>query len=196
MSQYKVCKACRYSKSLTEFSPDKRAKDGCQTQCKACKREFVKLARRADPEKNRAYNRAWHRANPDKAKAKKQKYYEKYGQKARDYVKKYRQENPDKVAAALSRWRRNNPETVQKYQLQRRALLKSAKTFDISAKEIWRLYNGSCIYCGEPSQTIEHIVPLSRNGSHGIGNLAPCCSRCNNSKNNKFITEWKKVRGW
>lgn len=54
-------------------------------------------------------------------------------------------------------------------------------------------YGGFCAYCQEvPWQHIEHVVPLSRGGLHSIGNVLPACARCNCSKGNKLIVEWKR----
>jgi 5-methylcytosine-specific restriction endonuclease McrA len=37
----------------------------------------------------------------------------------------------------------------------------------------------------------DHVYPLSRGGSHGIGNVLPVCRPCNLSKGAKFLIEWK-----
>ena len=39
-----------------------------------------------------------------------------------------------------------------------------------------------CHYCGKPSETIDHLTPLSRGGSSLMGNEVPCCYRCNQTK--------------
>lgn len=43
-------------------------------------------------------------------------------------------------------------------------------------------YGGRCAYCGDPWQHIEHVVPVSRGGVHGLRNLVPACARCNLTK--------------
>lgn len=44
--------------SLNNFTKDKKAKDGLQSQCNACRNEAKKLARLNDPEKYKAIDRA------------------------------------------------------------------------------------------------------------------------------------------
>lgn len=39
-----------------------------------------------------------------------------------------------------------------------------------------------CVYCHDIAPTLDHIVPLARNGSNHWTNLAPACGRCNNLK--------------
>ena len=62
-----------------------------------------------------------------------------------------------------------------------------------TTKDIARLGKQPCIYCGTIEDlSIEHVVPIHRGGTHGIGNLASACKTCNSSKNKRFITEWRK----
>lgn len=51
-----------------------------------------------------------------------------------------------------------------------------------------------CAYCDTQSTALQmdHVVPLSRGGSHAIGNVVPACPPCNLSKNAKFLVEWKR----
>jgi len=67
---------------------------------------------------------------------------------------------------------------------------------DLKAKYLY-----CCLSCGmkEPftGQRVEHltedhIVPLSRGGSHNIDNIQPLCFRCNNSKRTKS-TDFRKA---
>lgn len=46
-----------------------------------------------------------------------------------------------------------------------------------------------CCFCGSDKDlTIDHILPLSRNGSNDIKNLQILCRSCNSRKSNKIIT--------
>ena len=52
-----------------------------------------------------------------------------------------------------------------------------------------------CVYCGDSMSEWDHLNPLVRNKeSTGyiteIGNLVPCCGKCNQSKGNKNWKEW------
>lgn len=96
--------------------------------------------------------------------------------------------------AVNSAWPLNNPEKASEQRQRRRALQKSCETKLVTHKEIKRLMQQPCLYCGKASEHIDHIIPLSRGGRHSIGNLTGACANCNLSKGSKFIMEWKKER--
>jgi hypothetical protein len=78
----------------------------------------------------------------------------------------------------------------------RRAREAGTPTYRITERDWRRLlerYRASCAYCGVRSDNLtrDHVVPIARGGPHGIGNLLPACARCNGSKNDRFITEWR-----
>jgi 5-methylcytosine-specific restriction endonuclease McrA len=54
---------------------------------------------------------------------------------------------------------------------------------------IWR---GRCVYCGcmPDVLTQDHVIPLSRGGTHTMDNIVPACKPCNSSKGNKDVDEW------
>jgi hypothetical protein len=47
-----------------------------------------------------------------------------------------------------------------------------------------------CVYCESPAETWDHLIGLVQNGElrgygHQIGNLVPCCGKCNSEKGAK-----------
>lgn len=54
--------------------------------------------------------------------------------------------------------------------------------------------NPRCFYCGEEvteiSSTLDHLIPLSRGGTSGPGNLELACRKCNGEKNDSTPVEW------
>jgi 5-methylcytosine-specific restriction endonuclease McrA len=59
-----------------------------------------------------------------------------------------------------------------------------------------RLAKGVCHYCGgtfSPAElTMDHIVPLVRNGKSNRGNVVPACKDCNNKKKHLLPVEWEE----
>jgi len=56
-------------------------------------------------------------------------------------------------------------------------------------------HNLHCVYCFEPAETWDHLVNLVKNGEsnghgHQIGNLVPCCRRCNSAKGGKTFESY------
>jgi 5-methylcytosine-specific restriction endonuclease McrA len=51
-----------------------------------------------------------------------------------------------------------------------------------------------CAYCGEGmhprDKTLDHVVPMSRGGSHSLLNAVVCCRRCNASKGARTVSQW------
>lgn len=54
----------------------------------------------------------------------------------------------------------------------------------------------ACAYCGGEFEELEHMHPLSREGSpgHVLGNLAPSCARCNDRKHRQHWVEYLATR--
>ena len=48
----------------------------------------------------------------------------------------------------------------------------------------------SCIYCGNPSESIDHIHPRSRGGLSVTENCVPACLSCNGHKSDIEAFEW------
>lgn len=133
----------------------------------------------AHPESNRERARKWAQNNPEKN---------------RQRVKEWQQENPDKSSTA---WRHKNPEAA-KTQIRtassvRRARELKAFVEPIDFFSVWCRDSGLCFICGFPADKnnwwLEHVIPLSRGGLHSYDNVAVSHPYCNNSKNNKLMSE-------
>ncbi len=48
----------------------------------------------------------------------------------------------------------------------------------------------SCIYCGKTSESIDHVLPLSRGGLSITENCVPACLSCNGHKSNTDVFDW------
>lgn len=49
--------------------------------------------------------------------------------------------------------------------------------------------NHTCQYCGEPGETIDHIIPKALGGTSTWGNLCVACQKCNQHKGRKTLQE-------
>lgn len=51
----------------------------------------------------------------------------------------------------------------------------------------------TCAYCGARGVRLEcdHVIPVSRGGSHEESNLVTACFSCNRSKRDKLVKEWR-----
>lgn len=47
-----------------------------------------------------------------------------------------------------------------------------------------------CIYCGTPTNGIDHVIPISEGGLTIPANGVCCCKSCNSKKYNKLDERW------
>ena len=130
-------------------------------------------------ESNRA-NAARHAAKREEINAQHRVYYE---------------ANKEQISAKIKAYRKSHPEIGQAASSRRRARLAAAPVNDLTPSQweaIKQHYNHRCVYCPDNcwrcqrkqhKLTIDHIVPISKGGSHTVSNIAPACSTCNKKKN-------------
>lgn len=187
-----VCKTCG-----AEFdgAPTGRPPGYCKRSCKdraGYERRRDKILayqvqyRAENPDKVRAYSREYRNARRDEMRAYNRTYYASKRDRWYEYNRQYRIANPEKFAL-YSKTSYN----------QRRARMMGAGSPGVSPADWRRLvvrFDGRCAYCGQRSErlTMDHVIPLSRGGRHGIGNVLPACMPCNQSKGSKYLVEWRR----
>jgi 5-methylcytosine-specific restriction endonuclease McrA len=62
--------------------------------------------------------------------------------------------------------------------------------------DLLREHGYSCAYCGKTGikLTKDHVIPLSKGGTHTKENILPCCPDCNHEKNDRTLEEWREDR--
>lgn len=137
-------------------------------------------------------NRQQRFAKTDKRKEWLIQYREKNREKINAYQTEWAKANPDKIKTKAAKHLKNNPKQNAAKSQRRRARVRESKIFLVTKKETLKLYSQPCISCGSiQNQTIDHIIPISRGGSHSVGNLQTLCRSCNCSKKDKTMMEWR-----
>lgn len=203
----KQCTKCHEWKPLARFFPNVKYKDGYQGWCKDCLSRNTMERRKSTPqniERTRENGRRWRENNPERF---------------RQLVDKWQRNNPDKVRASRRKsyyntspeqrqlrsrkWRQANPEKVRLLSLITTAHYNARKngaegTF--TAREWLDLcdyYGNKCLACGEQEPlTIDHVIPLSREGSNFIANIQPLCLSCNSKKHTQTTDYRPSVPAW
>jgi 5-methylcytosine-specific restriction endonuclease McrA len=96
------------------------------------------------------------------------------------------------LRAAAQAWRDAHPELARAKYLRRHARRRGAPIRDLTAAQ-WQAikdhFDHCCVYCGRHMQrlTQDHIIPLSKGGSHTMSNIVPACQSCNSRKGNREV---------
>jgi hypothetical protein len=105
-------------KPMDEFQLDKRRNKyyGTCRKCRVSAQNDRRLANIDESrKKTREYLRVWRAKNPEKQAAICKKYDEKNRDKRSAYAKQYRKDNPEKVKALFESWSEKNPEKIKAY---------------------------------------------------------------------------------
>jgi 5-methylcytosine-specific restriction endonuclease McrA len=120
--------------------------------------------------------------------------YRATGKEPKKLYSELSEEMKNKNRARSREWNKCNKNRRSLSMAKRRALLKNNGVYLVSPKDISKIYQSLCFYCGKAGGEIDHVIPLTKGGRHSIGNLVAACRSCNSSKNNLFLIEWKLKR--
>lgn len=56
-------------------------------------------------------------------------------------------------------------------------------------QQIHQHYGNKCVYCGAPSEEVDHVVPVSKGGTNEFSNLVASCRTCNRVKSDRTLAE-------
>lgn len=175
----KICKKCAVPKDLSQFHKDGAAPDGYRAQCKPCRNGFMA---------------GYYLANADERKA---------------AVQNYRNTNREVVRATdMLRYERHKEKRIalatEAVHIRRARINSRPHDEDITFSGLRARDGDNCCYCSTPmtfernprgkrhpaKATLEHVLPISRGGTHTWDNVALACWQCNLQKNAKTVDEW------
>lgn len=208
----KRCSKCCAFKPVTEFSKLSASKDGLCPRCRECEKQrhrqwysnpenrekLLAYARELPPEKRSKRTerqRKYYKENREALLEQKRLYYEANTEAMRQKSLNYRANNKEAVREKLRRYRKEHPEIFNHNQRVRRDRLKGAEGSysleDVRAK--YAEQKGRCYWCIVPllnTFDIDHIIPISRGGGNGPGNICCSCRDCNRRKHAKMPWEF------
>jgi hypothetical protein len=175
----KVCGSCKQTLPTDLFHIRKKSVDGLCSKCKSCQSSYFKKYRESNKEILAAKVKKYVIAN-------------------REIVNKrwndWRNRNKEKVNTYVAEWWKNHQQLKQHHVRKRAALKRGAYGSHTpeQIKEIFARQKGLCNYCYVPLSKyhIDHIIPLSREGTNCAANLQILCVSCNTSKGNKMPWEY------
>lgn len=116
--------------------------------------------------------------------------------------RKYKNEK-EKYRERSYRWRIDNREVYlaqhRIHQFNRNNLVKAQSDGTVTGKFLIEIYATlNCFYCKRETpaseRSLEHVMPLSRGGSHSASNIEMACINCNSSKREKTLKEWNEYK--
>ena len=150
--------------------------------------QYRKTAFEKDPERLRGYLREWRARNIEKVR-----------ESDRQAAAVKRAENPEKCKEINKRWRLKNPLYIKQKNMARIAAKKKATVGEVDYNYILQRDKRVCHICGvgvgQEELHFDHIIPISRGGSHENSNIAVSHAFCNLSKHNLLLDEYYEQRG-
>jgi 5-methylcytosine-specific restriction endonuclease McrA len=59
----------------------------------------------------------------------------------------------------------------------------------VSRRSVFARDNGTCQYCGDVAESIDHVVPRSKGGPHAWENVVAACKSCNSRKRDLSVKQ-------
>lgn len=185
----KRCTKCGEKKPLDQFNRNKRTPDGLQYHCRACKAAYDRKYNQEHSAGRTAATLAWRAANPDRIKRSSP-------DKEREIVRRWQRQHPQAMREAAHRWRQNNPASNKRMQ-HRKRIRRLGQTGEVFTAQEWTdlcaEYDNRCCACGSDEPlTVDHVIPVIRNGPTTIDNIQPLCMACNQRKGRRIIDYRRK----
>ena len=202
MIREKKCTKCGEVKGLECFSKHKR--DGLQSWCKVCKREYqrenkeyLKDYYRRNKERLKEYKRKHRQENKDSIEERERKYRQENKEILKDRKKKHYQENKEHYQEYVRKWAEENPDKVNARNAKRRSRKLRAtpewltEQQNLKIKLYYKIAKALEMMDGV-KRHVDHIIPLKGKGVRGLHvpwNLQILTAEQNLSKNNSY-SDW------
>lgn len=205
MYKSKQCDVCG-----STFVPLSSVTKRCSDKCKRLFKKKWSATRYVNHrEEILEYGKRYHKANPEKARIRSRRYEVKHKEKRRgnsaskEYTvkawKEYYEAHSEELKQRAKTYALQNPEKIKLYRTKRRAVTRGSRAYTIKVRDSRRAlarYRHCCAYCNSSLIQVhwDHVLPVSRGGTHSVGNLLPTCPDCNLQKTSKTLTEWFQYR--
>ena len=63
-------------------------------------------------------------------------------------------------------------------------------------ESLYKITQYKCIYCGMPSESLDHLHPISKGGTSSTSNCVPCCLSCNGKKSDSEVLSWYRKQNF
>lgn len=148
----------------------------------------------AHAEEIAAVKRAYRETHAEETSAVSRVWRETHKEEIAAYGRAYREAHKEKRAAIKREWGQTQEGRASGVAAaaRRRAYPGERRLTALMIQEVMDSADGICPYCGEPFEDghIDHVVPVSKDGTSDRENLVYCCAFCNLSKGAKLLGNW------
>lgn len=208
--QTKSCTACHVEKLISCFWNHPAGKYGVESKCKSCKSSSWRRWYKGHRQERADYFRRRHAENPNRRKERWRSYAERNREKLRASYKCYYHKNKARLSEKArryglanrrrlvenrKRWLKARKWLESEYNRRYRARKMNAPARDLTVGQWERIkdaFRNRCAYCGCEGVrlTQDHVIPLSKGGSHTASNVVPACGPCNSGKKDRSVAEF------
>ena len=196
-----TCKVCRKEYREQNKEKTKNYRDKNKERIKEIWREYyeqnkekIKSYRDKNKDSRIKYDKEYREQNKEKIKKKKKEYYFKNRDKIYKKINyKYHNNSSFKLVNNFRNSNYKNLKRALEYYNNGKSDKLPTKSPSRMLLKLYEIQNHNCPYCFNNMKDdihIDHIIPLSKNGSNKVHNLILCCSYCNLRKNAKELDIW------
>ena len=184
----KVCSKCGRELPVEQFSKNKITKDGLTSQCKKCMKQYYQ----ENKEDRLQYQQQYDQENKEKIqqyrKQYQPQYYRENKEERQQYLQQYDQTPQGQIVQFNYSTKRRQREEKQGAGITKEQWLEMMQFFDFKCA-----YSDKSLGA-KKNRSIDHIIPLVKDGQNEIWNLVPMDKSLNKSKQDKDIMEWYTVQ--
>ena len=190
----KGCNRKHYGKGLCKKHYCKQYNQKHKEHIASQKQIYSKQYRAKNRKSILEYQKQHYQANKERIKQRHNEYGLQHKEEANKRSAIHYEKNREDVLIRTKKWRRNHREIsriISKNQhAKRNSSLKNAGKF---THEEWisklSSFNNRCACCSSLNNiTVDHIIPITKNGKNTIDNIQPLCMNCNTIKHSRIIT--------
>lgn len=193
------CSRCRSIHPLTVifYRRDRSQSAGCRPDCRECSKARGRRHRALNREQVKTKDRDYRRRNLERLREYRRHYRMANQERQRLWFREYHQKNRDIIIARVARWNREHAQRHRESSRlsagRRHALKMGSKVGHVSFNRIVQRDQWRCWICQRRvtwrDLHLDHVIPLSRGGSHTEDNIRVTHAKCNLRKNRKLPEE-------
>jgi 5-methylcytosine-specific restriction endonuclease McrA len=190
-----ACRPCETARKRAYIAADRAAhRARCKDWAARNPAAALRLSREwrdRNAEKEAERHRRNYAANPEQRRAAVRKSYQRHREKRLAHDRAHHAAKRDQYRAYNRKYRAENPDKCREWAAKRRAIKLATQTEPVNYAAVFARSKGVCHICGQSvaggPYHFDHVIPLSKGGTHTEDNIAVAHASCNQRKWNKLL---------